>query len=100
MLGTGVVSSSGSRMGGGGVAVNMANCSGPGVVTGTGVGVVLGVSEGLGVGVARGLGSGVDFTSGGGGVGCGLTPSLAKEEGWVSVWMKGRSLPCCVGNGS
>ena len=87
-------------MAGGGVAVNIANCSGSGVVAGTGVGVVLGVSEALGVGVAGGLGSGVDFILGGGGVGCGLTPSLAREEGCVSVWMKGSSLPCCVGSES
>ena len=86
-------------MAGGGVAVNMANCSGSGVVAGTGVGVVLGVSEALGVGVAGWTRLGGDFISGGG-VWLRSHALAAREEGMRLVWMKGRSLPCCVGNGS
>ena len=86
-------------MAGGGVAVNMANCSGSGVVAGTGVGVVLGVSEALGVGVAGGLGSGVDLISAAVGLVAVSRPRWREKNDASRVWMKGRSFPSCVGSG-
>src|SRR5215210_5080396 len=87
--GVGVAStSSGSRKAGGGVEVNIANCSGSGVTIGSGVG------SGVGTGVAfggelsgRALGATVGATLGsGGGVGCGFAASVGRLSSCVWIW--------------
>jgi hypothetical protein len=93
--------SSGALIGGGGVDVNIANCSGSGVEMGGTLGFAFGVSKGLALGA--GVNAGVGFDSGatlGCVSGCGFEPSVGRENCCVSRLTTGRSLPSWVGNGA
>src|SRR5207248_7990434 len=68
-----------------GRAVNIANCSA--AVSGAGCGVGCGVSAGFAFSCGAALG-------------CGIAPFISGVYGCVSKSTKGRSLPCCDGNGA
>src|ERR1700719_2127585 len=83
-------------MGGGGVEVSIASCSGSGVAAGGGLGVDFGGSDGFdfGGGLSTGLDSGCS-----GCFGCGCDPWVCNEKSCVSRSRSGKSLPFWLGNG-
>src|ERR1700719_2170288 len=83
-------------MGGGGVEVSIASCSGSGVAAGGGLGVDFGGSDGFdfGGGLSTGLDSGCS-----GCFGCGCDPCVCNEKSCVSRSRSGKSFPFWLGNG-